>query len=196
MNTPAEEPAIARSRQVVSGLLFVALVAAGVVAALWVRPLIWPGRESDAPVPLDRSAFRAGTNRSPASSSSQPGATLPGSLGAAAPSPLPADPTGIVPPAGAKMRWAFRMPDRSVQTNYRFEGELDAAARHYIDAMKRAGYTVLGDRPRHPGRRLVFAKGPSRVTVGLRSSAEKAKIVDIVVTVLAWGENNENERTK
>jgi len=195
MNTPAEKPAPARSRQVASGVVFAALVAGGVVAALWVRPLIWPGREGAAPVPLDRSAFRAGTNPSP-TSSSQPGATLPASFGAAAPSPLRADPTGIVPPAGAKMRWAFRMPDRSVQTSYRFEGELDAAARHYIDAMKRAGYTVLGDRPRHPGRRLVFAKGPSRVTVGLRSGAENATIVHIVVTVLAWGENNENKRTK
>lgn len=94
------------------------------------------------------------------------------------------------------MRWAFRMPDGSVQAAYRFEGELDKAARHYIDAMKHAGYTTLGDRPRHPGRRLVFAKGPSRVTVGLRSSVKDAKIVDIVVTVLAWGENNENKRTE
>ena len=185
MDTPAEKTA--RARRIASGLLFVALVAAGVVLALWVRVRIL-GKPNDAtPVLTDRSAFRAGPDRPTPTSSSRPGGLAPDPLGVGAPRRLKADPTGIAPPPAAELRSAFRMPDGSTLAAYRLAGELNAAARHYTKLLAGEGYVLLGDLPGDRGRRLVFKKGRLRVTVGLRKGTPNERRVDIVVTAFASG---------
>lgn len=106
-------------------------------------------------------------------------------LGAAGVRRLKADPTGVTPPAGAVFRGAFVFGGGRIAT-YEASGGVAAAADHYKTSLAAAGYVLAGDvtRPSR-GRRLVFRKGRSRITVGLRTAPESAKIVRVNVAVIA-----------
>ena len=102
---------------------------------------------------------------------------------------LDANPGMIPPPAGAKMLYAFqrrRADETEQQAHYEFSGSDDEVAAHYSGVLKAEGFHLLKDAADPTHRRvLAFEKAGAYATVGLRTNLRRAKLVIIVLTVVA-----------
>ena len=175
-------------RRIWRGAAYVALVAAGVLAA-WQIHLFWVRRRQPEPVPLEiyepdpvatsRPAGRPRLSEMAGDPVGQAGLKF-----------LREDPGGPQPPKGATFQYAIqRVQDGCVQQHlkYRYAGDRAAAASHYARSLKARGMELLQDAPPEDpreGRTLVFRSDREQITVQLGKRQPKTSTVSIGVTVL------------
>lgn len=169
----------------ISAILYVALVAAGVFAAWQIR-IYWLGRgmapSSEPQVEVTRLGMDAQSQPASGKVADFPAAPL----DLAHLKPFAGDPLGIVGPAGAKGRGGFSQKvgqEVRLLRSYEYEGELPAAAEHYRRVLSGLGFASAGEQADGAGgKTLIFVKDRTYVTVALRKGSGNGKIKRIVVT--------------
>ncbi len=124
--------------------------------------LVDPARAGAAPLPAD--------------------SLVEGLLGPLGVSDAAGHPEGVAPPPGAQAESSHRFANGASVARYRWAGEVGAVREHYRRAAEGQGFSLVRDAPRSGGWQLVFKKGAMSLTVGLRTDAQDAKMVGIVVT--------------
>jgi hypothetical protein len=167
-----------KNRKVVSVILYVALLLAGVFAALQIHAFL-ENRQHVRSVPAAKAFPLA---RNPRGPESGPAATHP--LAVAGLTAMEWDPGGFRPPAGAVRRMGLQrvVEDYLEQTaEYECDRYADFAAGHYRDSLARAGFALRKEGPEPGGGRImIFTKDAEQVVIVLRKNPPSAKIVVIV----------------
>ena len=177
----------AGSRRWLWMLLYVAVVAGGVLAALQVRRF-WLHRQQPASPPAE-AHWTGASQTQPAWAATGPAEAIADPLAGTALQELQSDPAQIPPPAGAHLRWAFQrcaLGRLEQYGRYDFAGTPDAVAEHYINDLARRGFKLLRDGSGASGRReLMFVQDRTAVNVVLRKRTRQEKIVvEFTVSVL------------
>ncbi len=180
MKQPSEKAASPARRRAWNTAVYVALVAAGVVAA-WRVNLWWRGGEQPA-APLPREAARP-----------DEGPDLPDEAGLAdwvkhwdRHENLPGPPGGIAPPPRATRPRQFRVAGRhqTVEVgDYLYPGPAEEAADYYEQALARSGFRKISRQADGDRLRLLFVQGDTHATVSLRTRGQNPKIVWIGVYI-------------
>lgn len=190
-----------KTRPILTGLLYVAVLLAGIFAAwqanLWLRarrdrqsPSVKaPARQGSAAV---RAHFAAGAESRAAATrrwTSDLLATRPGldPLAAAGLGALDGDPGGLAPPDGARIGVAFQTSTAQgiqQQAGYRWAGDIAAAAEHYRRQLAGNGFDLVDESRSGPENlRLLATRNQDNAIVILRKDAPADKMVNIIVMV-------------
>ncbi len=177
-----------RRRQAYLTVLYLGLLAAGILAAWKGHQLWFAGRGGPADAAPPNYGLGDDPGGMPQWAATNPAGLVEDPLGIGGMKPLSGEPAGIRPPPGARRRWAFqseRGKETRQQARYDWRGSTDAAAAHYLKAAAGAGLAKLEDRDDASGRRVLnFAGGTTKVTVSLGKPLPGDDTVLIVLTAV------------